>query len=196
MVERLVRNEKAAGSIPAGSTRKGVVMHGSSYGQMGRVVGKYLQHEGVLSVLDIGSKDVNGTYRPLFAGAGWKYVGADIERGKNVDVVIDDGYEWKMIGDGQFDVVISGQALEHMERPWLAAKAMYRVCKAGGVCVAIAPAVWDYHQNPKDCWRIYPDGMRAIMVAEAGFVELECSMVRCENELMYNATDTVFVGRK
>ena len=39
------------------------------------------------SVLDVGSYDVNGTYRPLFP-AGWDYLGVDIEKGPNVDLVV------------------------------------------------------------------------------------------------------------
>lgn len=171
-------------------------MHSNSYGQMGRIAGQYLNPETPLTILDIGSFNVNGVYRPHFSWSNWKYVGADISAGPNVDVVLDENYEWTMFQDGQFDVVISGQAFEHMECPWLAAKAMYRVCKPGGLCVVIAPAVWDYHPNPKDCWRIFADGMRALMVRTAGFVELECMMVRCQGEQIHNATDTIFVGRK
>jgi hypothetical protein len=85
-----------------------------------------------------------------------------------------------------------------MERPWLAAKAMYRVCKKGGLCAVTAPAIWQYHPSPKDCWRIFPDGMRALMVRTAGFVELECSMTSYSDPIsgVPNPTDTFFVGRK
>ena len=43
-------------------------------------------------VLDVGSLDVNGTYRPLIEGRGWSYCGLDIRRGPNVDVVAADPY--------------------------------------------------------------------------------------------------------
>jgi len=31
------------------------------------------------TVIDIGSLDVNGTYRPIFQALGWRYRGADAE---------------------------------------------------------------------------------------------------------------------
>ena len=174
-------------------------MHNSSYQQMQRIVGKYLDPKMLLNILDIGSYNVNGIYKPLFQWTNWKYTGADISAGPNVDVVLDEKYEWKMFEDGQFDVVISGQALEHMEYPWLAAKAIYRVCKVGGICAVIAPGVWEYHPSPKDCFRIYPDGMRSLFVGNAGFTEMECSMSDCVIESPlgnHNGTDTWFVGKK
>jgi len=172
-------------------------MHPNSYSQMTKLVGKYLNPSVPVSVLDIGSYDVNGTYKPLFGRSGWQYTGADISAGPNIDVVIDEDYEWKMFQDGQFDVVISGQAMEHMECPWLAAKAMYRVCKVGGLCIVTAPAIWPFHPFPKDCWRIFADGMRALMVRTAGFAELECfTMTHSDEPSIPNPTDTFFVGKK
>ena len=84
---------------------------------MTRVVGRYLNPELSLSILDVGSFDVNGTYKTLFSWSNWKYTGADISPGPNVDVVLDENYEWAMFQDGQFDVVVSGQAFEHIECP-------------------------------------------------------------------------------
>jgi hypothetical protein len=37
-----------------------------------------------------------------------------------------------------------------------------RVCKPGGLVVTINPVSWKYHLAPVDCWRIYPDGMKAL----------------------------------
>ena len=36
--------------------------------------------------LDVGSYDVNGTYRPLVEGRGWVYTGLDVSAGPNVDL--------------------------------------------------------------------------------------------------------------
>src|SRR2546423_10564137 len=48
-----------------------------------------------LVILDLGSQDINGCYRPLFASPPWKYVGVDLAPGPNVDVVLSDPYEWR-----------------------------------------------------------------------------------------------------
>ncbi|HWQ20864.1 MAG TPA: class I SAM-dependent methyltransferase, partial [Methanotrichaceae archaeon] len=68
-----------------------------------------------LKVLDVGSYDMNGSYKPLFTNH--NYIGLDICAGPNVDLVVADPYHWP-IEDAAFDAVISGQALEHIERPW------------------------------------------------------------------------------
>jgi len=35
-------------------------------------------------ILDVGSRDINGTVRPLFTG---EYIGLDMQEGENVDVL-------------------------------------------------------------------------------------------------------------
>ena len=67
-------------------------------------------------VVDVGSYDVNGTYKGLFAppkfigDAG--YIGADIREGPNVDVIVG-SLEWDALRD--VDAVISGSTFEHVE---------------------------------------------------------------------------------
>jgi SAM-dependent methyltransferase len=81
-------------------------------------------------VLDVGSYNVNGTYRPIF-GSGYSYQGLDISPGPNVDIVANNLYRWP-VEDNFYDLVISGQCLEHVEAPWLWIDEVYRVCKPGG----------------------------------------------------------------
>ena len=63
-----------------------------------------------VSVLDIGSLDINGNNRYLFDN--YDYTGIDIGEGKNVDIVCK-GHEFKPNGGHQFDVVISTECFEH-----------------------------------------------------------------------------------
>ena len=141
-------------------------MHNSSYENMRRFVSKYLQGITLSSVLDVGSQDVNGTYKSLFAG--WDYKGLDIYPGKNVDIVIANAYHWEAVASNSYDVVISGQAFEHIEFFWLIMNEIARVLKAGGFCCIIAPSSGPTHSVP-DCWRFMPDGLRAM----ANWVKLE-----------------------
>ncbi len=60
-------------------------------------------------VLEIGSYDVNGTIRSLFAGSA-EYVGVDLTEGPGVDVV-SLGHEYT--SDTLFDAAISGECFEH-----------------------------------------------------------------------------------
>ncbi|HRQ57824.1 MAG TPA: methyltransferase domain-containing protein [Azoarcus taiwanensis] len=114
-----------------------------------------------LEILDVGAMDVNGSYRPLFDEAGWHYRGADLEPGRNVDIVLTDPYRFDGVASGSLDVVVSGQALEHMPRFWMFFLEVFRCLKPGGLCCIIAPAGGYEHRYPVDCWRFYPDGMIA-----------------------------------
>lgn len=119
-----------------------------------------------LRILDVGSYDVNGSYREIFKRPNWEYIGADIMTGPNVDKVFKSPYDW---GDEQYDVVISGQCLEHVEdiKEW--ALQLKRVVKNGGFICLIAPCDCEEHRYPIDCWRILPDGMRFILEKICGF---------------------------
>jgi SAM-dependent methyltransferase len=121
-------------------------------------------------VLDVGSYDVNGTYKPLFEHC--SYVGLDIEAGPNVDVVSQDHYSYPF-PDASFDVVISGQCLEHSYYPWKIIKEMGRMVKSNGMTCIIAPWQYEIHRHPVDCFRILPDGMTRMM-EDAGFKVLSC----------------------
>ncbi len=70
--------------------------------------------------------DQDFSYRKLFDGKQAQYIGLDIAAGPNVDVIMDKPYEWDSLEDESFDFVISGQAFEHMEYPWLTIKEIYK----------------------------------------------------------------------
>lgn len=139
------------------------------------------------SVLDVGSGDVNGTYRPLFGG--WSYWGVDIAPGPNVDQVVAES-GWSL--GRSFDLVISGQCLEHCARPWELAKIMGHHLKPGGLICLIAPFAWKEHRHPLDCWRIGRDGM-AVLLLDAGCSILEVSLSDAGESWHI---DCVGIGRK
>ncbi len=147
-------------------------MHLSSYEKMAAFVQGYLDADREITILDIGSRDVNGSYRPLFQKRRWHYTGADTAEGKNVDIVIKDPYRWKNIKSGTFDVVVSGQAFEHIRHFWITMLEVARILKREGVCCIIAPSGGFEHKYPLDCWRFYPDGMETL-AAYAGLVPAE-----------------------
>ncbi|HVC41414.1 MAG TPA: methyltransferase domain-containing protein [Candidatus Saccharimonadales bacterium] len=71
--------------------------------------------------------------------------------------------------DATFDIVVSGQVIEHVRKPWLWLRELARVCRPGGLVLTVNPVSWPYHEAPIDCWRIYPEGMRALC-EDAGLV--------------------------
>jgi len=147
-------------------------MHATSYNEMSRVLFDCLAYAFTqpMAVLDVGSRRVQPkahTYRRLMPAA-WTYVGCDVEPGDNVDLVQLSEYRIRQEA-GLYDVVISGQCLEHVRKPWLLAAEMARMLKPGGWAFWTAPWTWGFHPHPIDCWRILPDGMKAL-IEEAGLL--------------------------
>lgn len=138
-------------------------MHKSSMEHVQRLAGQYLaQREGEpLHIIDIGSYDVNGSYKPFFGRSGWRYTGVDLAAGPNVDVVLQSPYRLPF-DSHSVDVIVSGQAFEHVEFFWLTWMEMARVLKPGGLIFLLAPSRGPEHRYPQDCWRFYPDAYRAL----------------------------------
>lgn len=149
-------------------------MHTSTMIRMKWFIDHYVKKEGA-KVLDVGSYDVNGSYKQLFDGLNIRYVGLDIESGPNVDVVMESPYSWDNLEDDEFDYIISGQAFEHIEYPWLTIKEIYKKLKIGGVVCIIAPNSAPEHKYPFDCYRYYADGFRAL-ANWAGLTVLDVSV--------------------
>ncbi len=124
----------------------------------------FIRHASVLEpgqVLDLGATGKRKWYRETWEQGGWRYVGADLTEGPNVDAVLADPFVLPF-ADGEFDAVISGQMLEHNEFFWLSFIEMSRVLKPGGLMIHIAPSRGIEHKDPQDCWRFYRDGMAAL----------------------------------
>lgn len=140
-------------------------MHKSSFEEMSAVLGRYLDANSALQVLDVGSALAGDTWRRAYReliSPRWTYIGADISPGPNVDLVMLSPYQIQTEGDS-FDVVISGQCLEHVERPWVLVPEMARMLKPEGFLILTAPWQWTIHRYPLDCWRILPDGMKVLL---------------------------------
>ncbi|HIH31568.1 TPA: class I SAM-dependent methyltransferase [Candidatus Woesearchaeota archaeon] len=143
-------------------------MHESSYERMREFVLKYLNPRKKLKILDVGSYDVGGNYKKLFDNPNWEYYGGDIASGPNVDTVFKKPYDWGLKPES-FDVIISGQCLEHVEdtKEWI--MQINKALKTGGLVCIIAPWIWREHKYPVDCWRILPDGMNFLLKKVCGF---------------------------
>ena len=148
-------------------------MDAPTYGFMEDFVTTYITKTG-LKVCDVGSRDINGSYRPLFENQ--FYTGIDIVPGKNVDVVVEP-YRFPF-PDGAFDVVVSGQTLEHVEDIYAWMQEVARISK-DLVCI-IAPWKFKEHRFPVDCWRILPDGM-SFLFKRSGLrqIHIELSGASC-----------------
>lgn len=109
-------------------------------------------------ILDVGSRDVNGTIRPLVpqATAIWDYVGIDWEGGPNVDARAS-GHELPF-RDQTFATVVCNSTLEHDPFFFRTVYEMYRVAIEGATFVVGVPTYgFPYHKHPVDCYRLTPD---------------------------------------
>lgn len=143
-------------------------MHDSSFIKMQTFVATYLRayRDVELEILDFGSQEVEGqpqsSYRSLFTCPKWRYRGLDMVSGANVDIVVTNPFLWEAVEEDSIDVVISGQALEHVDYFWISAFEIGRVLKPGGIGALIAPSAGPEHRYPLDCWRYYTDGFEAL----------------------------------
>ncbi len=175
-------------------------MHQSSLDKMRDFRETYLtnRENENLTIIDIGSFDVNGTYKDIFNSPKWKYLGADMSPGKNVDIVLENPYNWKSIKNNSVDVLISGQAFEHIEYFWITILEVARILKPGGLCCIIAPSSGYEHKYPLDCWRFYPDGFSAL--ARFAFLEVLDVFTQWENKGYEDGSDdwhdSVLIAKK
>ena len=134
------------------------------------------------SVLDVGSRnvlpDTQLTYKYIFKEK-FRYYGMDVEPGNNVDLVGFESLEGKT-----FDIVITGQTLEHVKRPWEWIKNLTKYFDKY-ICV-IAPHSFKEHRFPIDTYRYLPDGMRDLF-EYAGIKPIE---------ILKNKIDTMGIGIK
>jgi SAM-dependent methyltransferase len=112
-------------------------------------------------VLEIGPDGFPSTYRqvaPERAGA-WDTL--DLAGGPELTYQAAGEYEFP-VEDDRYDIVFSAQVLEHVPLVWIWMREVARVCKPGGIVITINPVSWPFHKSPRDCWRVYPDGMSAL----------------------------------
>lgn len=137
-------------------------MHKSAMTRMKWFIDNYILKDAEVNVLDVGSYSVNGNYRSLFNGSKAHYTGLDISKGPNVDVAVKEPYDWDEIQDESFDYIISGNAFEHIEYPWLTMEQIYKKLKPGGIVCILTPFALGEHRYPTDCYRYYSDGLIAL----------------------------------
>jgi Glycosyl transferase family 2/Methyltransferase domain len=141
-------------------------MHASSLENMWQCYWRYvaggpLEQRTETIVLDVGGADVNGTYREVFANPPFRYRVADIAAGPGIDIVLSDPYRIPL-SERSVDIVISGQAMEHIEFFWRTFEEMVRIVRADGFIFLILPSAGPIHRYPVDCYRFFPDAYDAL----------------------------------
>jgi SAM-dependent methyltransferase len=116
-------------------------------------------------VIEIGSRDVNGSLRPLIMSWGKpaEYVGVDIVEGPGVDIICTAEDLVDRFGKESFDLVISTEMLEHV-RDWRKVVSnMKNLCRPGGTILVTTRSIgFPYHGYPYDYWRFQDEDMRNV----------------------------------
>ena len=119
-----------------------------------------------MSVLEIGPNNAPSSYQAIVGDDSITWHTIDISQAPSLTYRSSDEYTFP-IQDNAYDIVLSGQVLEHVKKIWVWIKEVARVCKDGGTVITICPVSWPYHEAPVDCWRIFPEGMK-VLYEEAG----------------------------
>jgi len=168
-------------------------MNQESRDLMLNVIYKNLKPNQHYDILDVGSYDINGTHKPIFANNPlWNYVGLDVTPGPNVDLVATSDYNFG-IADESYDVVISANTVEHVKDIFSWIKEVARVAKKGGLICIISPTYIKEHKYPIDCWRIMPDGMSYLFeIANLEIISCEIDLKGALDSFLF----TVGIARK
>jgi ubiquinone/menaquinone biosynthesis C-methylase UbiE len=104
-------------------------------------------------VLEVGSRDVNGSPRENFERAG-EYIGIDFIEGKGVDRVMNAEDLAAVFPAEHFDRVLLCESLEHCENWKEVLNASWWVLKVGGLACVTTPTKDKLRHNyPNDYWR-------------------------------------------
>jgi SAM-dependent methyltransferase len=148
-----------------------------------------------MRVLEIGPDEIPSAFLDTHIGLEkdiecWNT--ADMRQAKGLTYLITDPYKYP-ISDETYDMVISANVFEHVPKVWVWMTELARITKPGGCVATICPVNWKYHQVPVDCWRAYPDGVKAVY-EWAGLVPVTAYWGCMEESGQQK--DTVVVGRK
>jgi SAM-dependent methyltransferase len=134
-------------------------MHKSAYLIGQKFFSRYVTRE-FSTILELGSYNVNGTLKD-FQPKNSRWIGADIEAGPGVDLILADTSKLPF-DDCTFDYVVASSVFEHDPTFWSTFREMVRVLKSGGCIYINAPSNGRVHRYPIDVYRFYPDAGKAL----------------------------------
>ncbi|MBL8669694.1 MAG: methyltransferase domain-containing protein [Alphaproteobacteria bacterium] len=105
-----------------------------------------------------------GRWQRLLAGR--SVIGLDVEPGPGVDAVADIAGDLaslrRKIGAKTVGAVVCCHVLEHVARPWDAARNLQHLLQPGGIIVITVPWVQGWHGFPTDHWRMSFSALRLL----------------------------------
>lgn len=123
----------------------------------------FLKDKRFSKVLEVGSRNVNGSIKNQFVDKYDEYIGLDLIEGTGVDIVDDAMNIPKHWSTETFDLVICVETLEHVKDPVQVVKNMRNVLKKGGWMLITTPgANHPEHGWPSDYYRFLENTYRDV----------------------------------
>ena len=172
-------------------------MHPDSMRLMGEMKRRYIGDETGLRICDDGGacNSPDKSYLTLFPKC-TEYTVYDIVDHPSVGIVKPTPFHLPA-DDQYFDLVVSGQMLEHCQNPFRAVAEMKRVLKIGGHIAIIVPSAGRRH-DAQDGWRFMDDAFKFIALEVGGFDTLADFIDKSGTEAGRGAhwKDHVWVARR
>lgn len=149
-------------------------MHGNSMFIFEKYAKQYFRPN--MKILEIGPDQFPSTYQRMVGDSSITWETLNICQNDSLTYSVVDEYKYP-IPDNYYDIVLSAQVLEHVRKIWIWVKELARICKKGGYVIIIAPLSWPYHEHPVDCWRVFPEGIKALYE----YAELKTILAVCES---------------
>jgi SAM-dependent methyltransferase len=101
------------------------------------------------------------------------HTGLDLAPGPGVDVVADLHDLTALAAGPPFDAALLCSVLEHVRRPWEAARQLARVVRPGGLLYCQSHQTFPLHLHPGDYFRFTAEALREVFAADAGWRVLD-----------------------
>lgn len=151
----------------------------------------FKQQTGFKNLLDVGSLDFNGTIRNSIPKE-IEYVGVDMQKGNNVDVVINAHNLLDKFEPESFDIVTCFDTLEHDDKFWLTWENIKKVVRKGGwVLLGVPGRNCPSHYNPRDYYRFMPDIIDDYFFKDFVDVHKVITVLGDREELLKNPDDII-----
>lgn len=134
------------------------------------LIGHYTDHLDISGdVLEIGGHRLANCAISLFPEPRYRYHDLNITTSDIPNTIVADITGCRdEIPDESFDLVLSSDVFEHIDRPWLAAAEIARILRPGGIAITHTLFSWRNHPCPIDYWRYSAECLEFL------FGDLEC----------------------
>lgn len=134
------------------------------------LIGHYVDHLGLTGrVLEIGGRELASSASALFREPRFTYADLDLEASDIPNLIVADITDCRdSVPDESFDLVVSSDAFEHINRPWLAAAEIARILRPGGLAITATVFSGRNRPLPIDYWRYSPECLEFL------FADLDC----------------------